>query len=45
MKAEVRWPEPVPTIERCCGRLQKILQQFARNLRFWYRRRSIATAR
>ena len=43
-QAEVRWREPVPMIERCCARRQKILQQFARNSHFWYWRRAIASA-
>ena len=42
-KAEVRCPGP--TIERCCARRQKILQQFARNSCFWYCCRRIAFAR
>src|SRR5881392_4004189 len=39
-QAEVRWK--LPTIERCCARLQMILQ-FARSPCFWYCCRLIAS--
>ena len=42
-QGEVRWPGP--TIERCCARIQMILNQFARSSRFSYRHRPIAFAR
>jgi hypothetical protein len=32
----VRWPNPMPTIDQCCARLQMILQQFVRSSCFWY---------
>ena len=42
-QAEVRWP--VLTIEWYCARLRMILHQFARNSRFSYWHRPIASAR
>jgi hypothetical protein len=41
-QAEVRWK--LRMIEQCCARLQKILNQFGRNSRFWYWCRPIASA-